>query len=252
LIVHSTYSAGDIAQEFTMRASKVPVSVAIAFALTLSVSLLAATFVDDFSAMPVGTCYPDGSTIGAWQFVYNGYGCNGFSAPGGNTALFEQPARSTSPSETHASLAIGPYISGDFTLHVSAATAGQLRVNSAPNPWEVAWVLWHYTDDLHFYYFAPKPNGWELGKEDPQYPGAQRFLASSASPSFPIGTWYRIAVTQSGQTIQVSVNDLLLTTFTDRERPYSSGRVGLYNEDAEVYFDNVSVTTAAKGKKGRP
>jgi len=202
--------------------------------------------------MPAGKCYPDGSTIGVWQFVYNGYGCNGFVAANANTMLFEQPATSTSPAETHGSLVIGPYISGDFTLQVSVATTAQLRVNSAPNAWEVAWVLWHYTDDSHFYYFVPKPNGWELGKEDPAYPGAQRFLASGTSPSFPIGPWHRTRVVQSGQTIQVFVNDLLITTFTDRERTYSSGRVGLYNEDAEVYFDNVSVVTGGKTRKGRP
>src|SRR5436190_4663149 len=237
-----------------MRAFKVHVSLAIAFTLAISASVLATTFVEDFSGMPTGTCYQDGSVIGVWQFVYGGYGCTGFVASNSNTMLFEHPAAATSPGETHAALVLGPSISGDFTLQASAATTVQLRVNSAPNPWEVAWVLWHYTDDSHFYYFTAKPNGWELGKEDPAYPGAQRFLASGASPSFPIGQWYRIGVTQSGQTIQVSVNDVPITTFTDRERPYSSGRVGLYNEDAEAYFDNVAVTTAtaAKGKKGRP
>ena len=235
-----------------MRVWKVHVCLVISLAAVISSRVLATTFVEDFSAMPAGTCYADGSTIGVWQFVYNGYGCNGFVAANSNTMLFEQPATSTSPAETHGALVIGPYISGDFTLQVSAATTGQLRVNSAPNAWEVAWVLWHYTDDSHFYYFVPKPNGWELGKEDPAYPGAQRFLASGTSPSFPIGPWYRTRVVQSGQTIQVFVNDLLITTFTDRERPYSSGRVGLYNEDAEVYFDNVSVVTGGKTKKGRP
>jgi len=236
-----------------MRLWKAHASLVISLTLAISASVLANTFLEDFSAMSAGSCYPDGSTIGAWQFVYNGYGCNGFVAANGNTMLFEQPEVSTSPSETHGSLAVGPYISGDFTLELSAATGGQLRTNSAPNPWEVAWVLWHYTDDFHFYYFVAKPNGWELGKEDPAYPGAQRFLASGTSPTFPIGRWYRTRVTQSGQTIQVFVNDALITTFTDRQRPYTSGGVGLYNEDAEVYFDDVSVTTAASGKprKGR-
>ena len=235
-----------------MRVWKVQVSLVIVLAVVISARVLASTFVEDFSAMPAGTCYPDGSTFGAWQFVYNGYGCNGFVTANSNTMLFEQPATSKSPAETHASLVVGPSISGDFTLQVSAATTSQLRANGAPNPWEVAWVLWHYTDNTHFYYFLAKPNGWELGKEDPAYPGAQRFLSSDSSPSFPIGQWYRIGIAQSGQTIQVSVNDVLITTFTDRERTYTSGRVGLYSEDAEVYFDNVSVTTAARAKKGRP
>ena len=234
-----------------MRMSRVHVSLVISLTVVISASVMATAFVEDFSTMPAGTCYPDGSSISVWQFMYNGYGCNGFVASNSNTMLFEQPATSTSPAETHGALVTGPYISGDFTLQVSAATTSQLRVNSAPNPWEVGWVLWHYTDNSHFYYFVAKPNGWELGKEDPAYPGAQRFLASGASPSFPIAKWYRIGVTQSGQTIQVFVNDVLITTFTDRERPYSSGRVGLYSEDAEVYFDNVSVVMSGTAKKGR-
>jgi hypothetical protein len=111
-------------------------------------------------------------------------------------------------------------------------------------------VLWHYADNTRFYYFIPKPNGWELGKADSAYPGAQRFLATGSSPVFPVGEWYRVSIVQTGQTIQVSVNGIPVTTFTDTERPLTSGRVGLYSEDAEVYFDDVSVTTG-KVKKGR-
>src|SRR5918996_5300570 len=101
-----------------MRVWKVQVSLVISLTVMISVSVLADTFVEDFSAMPAGTCHADGSTIGVWQFVYNGYGCNGFVTAYSNTMLFEQPATSPSPSETHASLVIGPHISGDFTLQV--------------------------------------------------------------------------------------------------------------------------------------
>jgi hypothetical protein len=38
------------------------------------------------------------------------------------------------------------------------------------------------------------------------------------------------------------VGDRQLTTFTDAERPYLSGSVALYNEDAEVHFENVRIT----------
>ena len=127
-------------------------------------------------------------------------------------------------------------------------TTRQLRTGSAANPWEVSWVLWHTTDSDHFYYFIVKPNGWELGKKDPAYPGGQRFLATGSVPSFPIGQWYRIGIRQSAETITVSVNDLPITTFADYERPYSSGRIGMYSEDAEAYFDNISITTDSRGK----
>jgi len=236
-----------------MPISRVHVCFALLFAAAISASVLAATFFEDFSTMPVGSCYPDGTVIGLWQFVYNGYGCNAFVSADLNTMLFQQPKASASPGETHAALVVGPAIAGDFVLQVSAATTHQLRMNSAPNPWEVAWILWHYSDDSHFYYFAAKPNGWELGKEDPAYPGRQRFLASGSAPLFPIGPWYRIRVAQSRAVISVFVNDLLIVTVNDGERPYTSGRIGLYSEDAEAYFDNIAISTESprpgKGKR---
>jgi hypothetical protein len=233
-----------------MRISKGHACLAMLLAGAISATVLAETYLEDFSTMPVGACYPDGSVLGVWQFVYNGYGCNAFVAPGANTMLFQQPQASVAPDETHAALVLGPAIAGDFTLQVSTATTRQLRIGTAANSWEVAWMLWHYSDNQHFYYFVAKPNGWELGKEDPAYPGAQRFLATGASPTFPIGPWYRIGVAQTGDTIQVFVNGVQVVTVTDRERPYSSGRIGLYTEDAEAYFDDVSIstTTPARGK----
>jgi Domain of Unknown Function (DUF1080) len=235
-----------------MRRSNAHLSLVLLLATAVSGTVLAATFAEDFSRMPAGTCYADGSMQGAWQFVFNGYGCSGFVSSNGNTMLLEQPMVSTSQDETHAALVLGPAISGDFTLQLSAATSRQLRANGAPNAWETAWVLWHYTDTSHFYYFIAKPNGWELGKGDPAYPGGQRFLATGATPSFPIGSWYRVAIAQAGDTIKVLVDDTAIVTFSDRERLYSSGRLGLYTEDAETYFDNVAITTSSgKGKNRR-
>ena len=37
----------------------------------------------------------------------------------------------------------------------------------------------------------------------------------------------------------VKVNGTLLVSFTDKERPYTSGKVGFYTEDAEVELDGV-------------
>lgn len=221
----------------------------IVLAAAMCTIVSARPIVEDFSRMPVAGCYQDGTLIGASQFVYNGYGCNAFVSLNSNTMLFQRPMTATKPDETHSALVVGPTITGDFTLQVSAATTSQLRTNGPPNPWEVAWLLWHYRDGSHFYYFIAKPNGWELGKEDPAYPGGQRFLASGASPSFPIGRWYSIRVDQAAATIRVFVNGLLIVTMRDQDGPYSSGRVGLYSEDAEVYFDDVVINTS--GSKGR-
>ena len=211
----------------------------------------AAAFSDDFSSMPAGACMPDDSTAGAWTFVYNGYGCTAFIDVAGNRMLLEQPRAATAPDQTHGSLVVGPWTTGDVVVNVTTATTRQLRTGSAPNPWEVGWVLWNLTDTTHFYYFIPKPNGWELGKADPSYPGAQRFLATGSSPVFPIGAWYRVRIAQTDTTIQVSVDGRTIASYTDGERPYTSGRIGLYSEDAEALFDDVSIGAPdrPRGKK---
>ena len=38
----------------------------------------------------------------------------------------------------------------------------------------------------------------------------------------------------------MKVNGAVLTSFTDTERPYTSGKVGFYAEDAEVELDGVA------------
>src|SRR5207253_287279 len=164
--------------------------------------------------------------------AFSGYGCVKAVTDGFKEFLQQAPAASQSPAETHSSLALGPSFAAPFTYSVNMKTVAQLRQGSAPNAWEVGWVIWNYIDNTHFYYFTPKPNGWELGKEDPAYPGAQRFLATGSSPVFPIGAWYAVKIVQVQNVITVYVDGRLITTFTDTQSPYASGKIGLYNEDS--------------------
>lgn len=197
-------------------------------------------FADDFEASPLDTPWLDDANVGGWTSVYNGYGLNTVALDG-SRVLSEAPQVSTRKSETHAGLVVTSNAVADFDATVRMKTVQQLRVGSAPNPWEVGWVLWHHTDDTHFYSFVPKPNGWELGKEDPAYPGAQRYLATASTPTFPVGQWYTVRIREVGATITVWVNGAQIVTFTDTERPYASGHLGLYNEDSHVHFDDVAV-----------
>jgi Domain of Unknown Function (DUF1080) len=201
-----------------------------------------AIFWDNYSNYPTGRCFSDGQVIGPWISTYGGYGCTDFISNAQGHFLSETPKTSTSPNQTHASLFNGPAIRGNAVYQLSMMTVRQLRVGSAPNPWEVAWFLWNYTDDTHFYSINLKPNGWELGKEDPAYPGAQRYLATGSTPTFPIGKWYKVNVVQSSNLIKVYVNGNLIASVTDTERPYTTGRIGLYNEDSSVLFGPVLVT----------
>jgi hypothetical protein len=162
------------------------------------------------------------------------------SNPISQNHLVLSPQASTSPGETHAALVVSQASFSNVRFSAGFETLQQLRTGSAPNPWESAWAIFNYTDNTHFYYVAFKPNGWELGKADPAYPGAQRFLATGSSPASPIGTEHSFDIQVDGNVIKVWLDGALLTTYTDNERPYLSGKVGFYTEDAKVAFDNVT------------
>ena len=204
-------------------------------------------FSDDFSGYTATTCpsYVDGDNFGQWQVVFTGFGCVRVLNDNGNNVLEMQPQSVTNPADTSAPLVVGPSFEAPFTYRGQVATTAQLRQNSAPNDWETAWIVWNYTDNQHFYYFIPKENGWELGKEDPAYPGAQRFLATGTTPTFSLADIKNFEITQVGATMTVSINGNRIVEFTDNERPYTSGRIGLYSEDARFIADNIVVAKPA-------
>jgi hypothetical protein len=208
---------------------------------TATASATTTLYADDFGSLPLATGWLDGSTHGGWVSTYNGYGSNG-TALDGSQVLTESPKVSATSGATHASLVNTTASFGDMDTTVRLRTVQQLRTPT-PNPWEVAWVLWHFTDDTHFYYLALKPNGWELGKEDPAYPGAQRYLRTSGSPTYAVGSWHTVRVRQIGNVMTVWADGTQLASFTDNERPYLNGTLGLYNEDSLVHFDDVKVTS---------
>ncbi len=151
------------------------------------------------------------------------------------------PNAADSAEKTHAALLITrKAYSEPISFGGRVQTVKQLRIGSLPNPWECAWLVWNYSDDDHFYYLAIKPTGWELGKRDPAYPGGQRFLATG-DDEFPVGTWHDFLIVQDGNIITVRLNDVDMASFTDTERPYTRGNIGLYTEDAEVQIDDITV-----------
>lgn len=197
-------------------------------------------FLEGWQNYPLDVAWIDGSVYGAWVAAYNGYGVTAVNATGSSRSLSLAPQAAKSASETHAALVTSVARYGDLDLSARLGTVAQLRAAS-PNPWEVPWLLWHYTDYHHFYYLILKPNGWELGKEDPHYPGAQRYLATGSSPTFALGH-HTARVTQRGNIITVFGDGTLLTEFVDNQTPYLSGSIGLYTEDAHVDFDRIALS----------
>ncbi|WP_114907211.1 calcium-binding protein [Ornithinimicrobium murale] len=182
--------------------------------------------------------WAEGEARDDWSLVFDGHGSA--SAQEGTVVL--EPRQAASADTTHGGLVVTTRdYPADTTLAITARTESQLRQGEEPNPWEVAWVLWNYQDNEHFYAVALKPGGWEITKQDPAFPGNQRFLLTGTEPSFPIGVDYRVEVTQSGGDMTVSVDGVDLGTVSDTERPYTEGAIGLYTEDARVRFTQLTV-----------
>jgi hypothetical protein len=114
--------------------------------------------------------------------VFNGNGVA--SVTGAQPLITLRPQRALTPGTTHAALVISAARYRSFTATLTVRTARQLRRGAAgpPNPWEVGWVLWHYTSNQRFYALTLEPAGWVLSKQDPAYPGGERFLASGKAP----------------------------------------------------------------------
>ncbi|MEX5711514.1 family 16 glycoside hydrolase [Parafrankia sp. FMc6] len=181
------------------------------------------------------TRWRDGTRHGPWLAVFDGYGRTTGQLEAGGLVITLAPRTADAPERTHAGLVVSSEHYGDVRFTTQVRTVRQLR-HGTPAPWEVGWVLWNYTDPAHFYAFALKPNGWELSKQDPAYPGGQRFLASGPAPRARLGSWHTVEVIHDRDSMAVSVDGVPTVRMQDTERPYVSGAVGLYCEDSVVEF----------------
>jgi 1,2-diacylglycerol 3-beta-glucosyltransferase len=176
-----------------------------------------------------------------WYQVFGGYGHTTVSGSGANAAITLSVATTHSRQVTHAALVVTRTWYHDFLATARVQTERQLRGGAAgaPNPWEVGWVVWHYSSPQHFYALTLESNGWLLSKQDPAYPGGERFLASGKLPRFPVGATHGVGVVQVGNQITVSAGGRLLTRFVDTQRPYLSGAFGIYTEDSVARFSEI-------------
>lgn len=223
------------------------IAVAIGVVLFVSNAAQAAQLDDNFGSYSVGSL-AEGQTFGNWQVQFNGYGSQAIVTSGASKHLRQIPKASTVSTETHAALSTSVGSFGDGTTIAEFTTNQQLR-SKRPNAWERAWLLWHYTDNTHFYYVTLKSNGWEVGKEDPAYPGAQQFLGSGSNYTWPVGSWNHVEIASVGTTFTVKATDTggtLRTLFTYADTAanaaqYTSGKIGLYTEDASVDWGWIAV-----------
>jgi len=175
------------------------------------------------------------STPGAWQTWWG----NALFGPGSVTLSSTTPV---SPAETHSALVTSKRTWRDPAISFSTTTLGQLRRGSAPNPWEVGWVMFRFRDLANYYYFIVKTNGFELGKK--QGSDAQIFLATGDMPRLSVAAPRSVQIRVEGARIRVSVDGVQVIDFTDPHPLTGPGSVGLYEEDSQVRFDSFSASSA--------
>ncbi len=179
-----------------------------------------------------------------WTVKYDGYGEVGVE----DNAASLKPRSVWQPAETSAALALADDPKWhDYSFTVQMKLQQQLRQNSPPNPWETGWLLFRYQSRDRSYFLAHKTNGLELGKLVPPKGTGQVFLATTTGPPAEPGRWYDYRIDVHGPTIQVYVDEKLQITYTDPE-PIPSGGVGLYTEDAHVYFRHPSISEIPPGR----
>jgi Domain of Unknown Function (DUF1080)/F5/8 type C domain len=181
-----------------------------------------------------------------WKIEYTGHGSTGIISEKGFGGFYRlTPASSTSPKETHAALVTSQENFSNFLLSLDVRTDSQLRQNSEPNNWEVAWVFFRYTDTFHYYWFSLKPNGFELGKKDcnscKDPTEGQIILYTGPLPTLKIGQWSQWKIEARENHIMISVDDNKIIDYIDRNmsNPLSQGKIAMYTEDAKVSFDNL-------------
>jgi 3-keto-disaccharide hydrolase/F5/8 type C domain-containing protein len=189
------------------------------------------------------------TTQNKWQIEYSGHGFAGRIHEKGDGGIYRMfPTTSTSKKETHAALVTSAGEYSDFRLSVDSRTDEQLRKNSSPKKWEVAWIFFRYTDTFHYYWFSLKPNGFELGKKDctscTDPVDGQIILFTGPLPTLKLGAWSQWAIDMTGNKISISVDGNKIIDFEDSSmsKQLSKGKIAMYTEDAKVGFDNFYIS----------
>jgi hypothetical protein len=219
-------------------------------------SILASDLYDNFEGPSYIITDNQTSPNGKWFNKYNGFGVSGtvttttsLTATYDNRVFYEEPKTSTHPNETHAALTVTTQTYEDIEMHLKVKTNKQLRQNSSPNPWEVAWVMWRYQDDWHHYYFILKPNGIELGKKQNENQAEEQiFLYTANEPKLKIDEWNTWYIKMSGNHIEIWLEATdgsmqRVVNYHDNAQIVGPGNIGLYTEDAHVQFDDVYIAS---------
>lgn len=176
---------------------------------------------------------------GYWTTIYDGYGSVTYDPTNG---IVLKPKAATSPTETHAALALANNLTPrNFRLSITATVEQQLRLNSPPNPWETFWIFFNYNQTSggkKTNYFLLKPNGVELGTAYDAV--GQTFLQTGSASATAIGASNTYDIEKVGNHVTVSINGQKVTDYTGAVYDVP-GSIGLYSEDAQVRVTRLQV-----------
>lgn len=189
------------------------------------------------------------SPNGKWRSIDNGYGAMGVRTNDvGNNIFYLHPKAAERKNETYSALATTVTKYTDFTLTLEVLTEKQLRLNTPPNSWEAAWVLFRFTDIFHYYWLLLKPDGVELGKKDcnscTDPVEGQIFLKRLDAPNLILNKWSKWDIQAHDNRIIATIDGNRIIDYVDNNasETLNSGSVALYTEDAEVEFDNIYIS----------
>ena len=184
---------------------------------------------DNFENYTSGSTFNDGKKFADWELVY---GNASVASNGGNKTL----NLSSKPGQDSASLILGKTLDKDFTYSGTINSLTQL--SATPKNWETEWIVWNYTDSNHFYYLAPRENGWVLAKRNGN-PNNPEILATGTD-AFPANSPKNFKIERKGNTFEVTVNGKKLASVTDNS-PINQGRIGLYTYNSAINIDNIEL-----------
>jgi len=209
--------------------------------------LVCLTFISCVAYSPRASASRIPNLAEAWDILYDGEGFVSFDAQNG---IILQPFASTSPSESHATLALATWTETsplkDFQIIIRASTEQQLRLPT-PNGWEVFTLFFNYEVDQSEGSEGKKTNylkltdqGVELGTLADKT--GQTFLATNKRRTLSLGEINTYLLTKKGNHIEVSIDGERVVNFMGLQQLYDlPGAIGVYTEDARAHIYSVDI-----------
>ena len=198
---------------------------------------------DGFGSLPAATTWTDGQSLGAWTVRFAGYG--GVTAIRAGSLLRLAPRPATRPDETHAALVVTGRSFAEPCLSVSSPASDDGpaadRLRAEPVGVCLAGVGLHQQRPLLLPGGeAQRLGAGQAGPRVPRRAAVPRHRIDAVDARGDLADGVESRGPSPGATT-VRLDGAVVARFTDLDRPYTAGRVGLYSEDAVVDVDTVTV-----------